>query len=52
MINREGQKEIFDENVLRNYIRAACKGYEGVIDVEELLGAAKRAYTRRCLQGR
>ncbi len=37
VINREGQKEIFDENVLRNYIRTACKGYEGVINIESLL---------------
>ena len=41
VINREGQKEIFDENVLRNYIKAACKGYEGVIDVENLLNSCE-----------
>lgn len=42
VLNREGQNEIFDENVLRNFIRAACKGYEGVIDIEELLGACEK----------
>jgi len=42
VINREGQKEIFDENVLRNFVRSACKGYEGVIDVEELLTACEK----------
>jgi ribonucleoside-diphosphate reductase alpha chain len=42
VVNREGQKEIFDENVLRNHIKAACKGYEGIIDVEELLGLCEK----------
>ncbi len=42
VVNREGEKEIFDENVLRNFIRAACKGYEGVIDIEELLGSCEK----------
>jgi ribonucleoside-diphosphate reductase alpha chain len=42
VINREGQKEIFNESVLRNFIRSACKGYEGVIDIEELLGACEK----------
>lgn len=42
VVNREGQKEIFDENVLRNYIRAACKGYEGVINIESLLNACEQ----------
>ncbi|HIH50069.1 MAG: ribonucleoside-diphosphate reductase subunit alpha [Candidatus Micrarchaeaceae archaeon] len=42
IINREGQKETFDENVLRNYIRSACKGYEGVINIESLLAACEQ----------
>ncbi len=42
VINREGQKETFDENVLRNYIRSACKGYEGVINIESLLAACEQ----------
>ncbi len=42
VINREGQREIFDENVLRNFIRSACKGYEGVINIEALLAACEQ----------
>jgi ribonucleoside-diphosphate reductase alpha chain len=42
VINREGQREIFDENVLRNYIRAACRGYEGIINIESLLLACEQ----------
>ncbi len=37
VINRDGEREVFDENVLRNYLKAACRGYEGVINVESLL---------------
>ncbi|MGI0100650.1 MAG: ribonucleoside-diphosphate reductase subunit alpha [Candidatus Micrarchaeaceae archaeon] len=42
VINREGQREMFDENVLRNYIRAACRGYEGIINIESLLSACEQ----------
>ena len=42
VINKDGEREIFDENVLRNYIRAACRGYEGVINIESLLNACEQ----------
>jgi ribonucleoside-diphosphate reductase alpha chain len=42
VVNKDGEREIFDENVLRNYIRAACKGYEGVINIESLLNACEQ----------
>ena len=42
VVNREGQKEIFDENVLRNYLRAACRGYEGIMNIESFLTACEQ----------
>ncbi len=42
VINKDGEREIFDENVLRNYIRGACRGYEGVINIESFLMACEQ----------
>jgi ribonucleoside-diphosphate reductase alpha chain len=37
IIDRDGKKVNFSEQLLRNYIAQACKGYEGVVNVEDIL---------------
>ena len=37
VVNEEGQREVFDEQRLRRFIGRACAGYEGVVNVEEIL---------------
>lgn len=37
VIKRNNSKQTFSENKLRKYLTMACKGYEGVVDVENIL---------------
>ncbi len=37
VVNADGQRELFDEQRLRRFISEACAGYEGVVNVEEIL---------------
>jgi ribonucleoside-diphosphate reductase alpha chain len=39
---RNGMTEPFDEDKLRNFVQLACRGYEGVVDPEELLFETER----------
>jgi ribonucleoside-diphosphate reductase alpha chain len=41
VIKRNGDRHLFNDRKLRNYFNLAMRGYEGVVDVEELLGHCK-----------
>lgn len=35
--NSKGVKEIFDEDILKSHILSACRGFEGVVNIDEML---------------